>query len=74
MIQYFEWNFDAEPLESEEPSEASVRDSLVEIAPMAEQMLRTITTVSDGTIQLQQFVEMQHNLAKIHNLSRILRN
>ena len=74
MIKFFEWRFDAERIEVEEPSEKSVRDRVVRITPMVVQILETISTLTGGGIQIDTFVEMRENLAQIHALSRILRN
>ena len=74
MIEFFEWRFDVEPLEVQEPSEDSVRSGLVELSPMVEQIVETIETFQSGGIQVEQFVEMRENLAHIYELSRVARD
>ena len=74
IIEFFEWRFDVEPLEVEEPSEDSVRSGLVELRPMVEQIVETIETFQGGGIQVEQFVEMRENLAHIYELSRVARD
>jgi len=74
MIKFLEWRFDAEPIEVDEPSGESVRDRVVQITPMVEQILETISTLTDGGIQIKEFVEMRENLAHIHALTRVLRD
>ncbi len=72
MIKFFEWRFDAEPIEVDEPSEESVRSRVLEITPMVEQILSTISTLTGGGIQIENFVAMRENLARIHALTRVL--
>ncbi len=74
MIKFLKWKFDTEPIEVAEAAEETVRRRLVQIKPMAEQILGTILTVTDGSIPIDEFVRMQENLAEIHALSRILQD
>ena len=74
IIKFFEWRFDAEPIEVDEPSEESLRDGVVEITPMVTQILESIETLQSGGIEVQTFVEMRENLAQIHALTRVLRD
>ena len=74
IIKFFAWRFEAEPLEVDEPSEESVRDRLVQITPMVEQILETISTLAGSGIPVQEFIQMRENLAQIHALSQVLRD
>ena len=74
IIKFFTWRFEAEPLEVEEPSEESVRDRLVQITPMVEQILETVSTLAGSGIPVQEFIQMRENLAQIHALSQVLRD
>ncbi len=74
MIKFFEWKFDAEPIEVDEPSGESVRDQVVQITPMVEQILETISTLTGGGIQIEEFIAMRENLAQIHALTQVLRD
>ena len=74
MSKYFEWKFDAEAVEVDAPSEESLRDQLVQITPMVEQIVATISTLASGGIQVQEFIAMRRNLAHIHTLSQVLRD
>ncbi len=74
MIEFFEWRFDVEPIEVEDPSEGDVRSGLVELSPMVKQIVETIETFQGGGIQVEEFVEMRENLAQIHALSRVVRD
>jgi hypothetical protein len=74
LIQFFEWRFQAPPLEIEEDSGESVRERVTKITPMAQRILETISALKDGGIPAKEFVEMRHNLVRIHTLSRRLRD
>ncbi len=74
MSKYFEWKFDAEPVEVDAPSEEGLRDQLVQITPMVEQIVETISTLASGGINVQEFVAMRRNLAYIHALAQVLRD
>ena len=74
IIEFFEWRYAAEPIEVDAPSAESVRDGMVEITPMVEQILEAISTLAGPGIQVQEFVEMRENLAEIHVLSRVMRD
>ena len=74
MIKFLEWRFDAEPIEVDEPSEESVRDWVLRITPIVEQILETISTLTGGGIQIEEFVAMRENLAQIHALTQVLRD
>ena len=74
MIKFFEWRFDAEPIEVDEFSQENVRDQVLQITPMVEQILDTISTLSGGGVQIEAFVAMRENLAQTHALTRALRN
>ena len=74
MMKFFEWRFDAEPIEVGEPSQENVRDRVVQITPMVEQILETISTLTGGGVQIQEFVAMRENLAQINALTRVLRD
>ena len=74
MIKFFEWRFDAEPIEVDEPSEESIRSRVLRITPMVEQILKTISTLTGGGIQIEEFVAMRENLAQIHALTQVLRD
>ena len=74
LIDFFEWRFDAEPIEVDDPSEESVRNGVVQISPLVDQILDAISTLQSGGIQVEAFVEMWENLAWIHALSRVIRD
>jgi hypothetical protein len=74
MIKFFEWRFQVEPLKVDESAGDSVRERVAKITPMVEQILRTVSVLTSGGIPVKDFVEMRENLARIHMLSRSLRN
>ena len=74
MIKFIEWRFDAEPLEIEGPAEESVRSRVMQITPMVEQILTTISTLSSSGIRIDEFVAMRENLAQIYALTQVLRD
>jgi hypothetical protein len=74
MIEFFEWRFQVEPLEAAAPTGEAVREGLVNLSPMVDQILATITTLTGGGIPVKEFLEMRENLARIHAVSLTLRN
>ena len=72
MIGFLEWRYQVESLEPT-ASEESIQDRLGRLTPMVEQILKTASTLSVGTIDIQDFAMMNQNLVDIRQLSRDLK-
>ena len=51
MIKFLDWRYDAEALEPT-TSEESIQDRLVQLTPMVEQIFKTASTLSVGSIDI----------------------
>ena len=72
MLKFLEWRYQVELLEPT-ASEESIQDRLGRLTPMVEQILKTSSTLSVGTIDIQGFAMMHQNLVDLRQLSRDLK-